>query len=160
MSKRGFIILLSILFVAILSGWFAYEKYWEYRVKEGAKALGYELNEEEVKYWVKRIRSYNRLDGFDEDIDKFLDQDRIDPPPENAFLSIGSSSIRLWKTLEEDMKPLKIINRGFGGAHTKHINRHKDKIVFPYEPKAIVFFCGTNDINGCLLYTSDAADDP
>ena len=46
------------------------------------------------------------------------------------------------------MKPLKIINRGFGGAHTKHINRHKDKIVFPYEPKAIVFFCGTNDING------------
>ena len=148
MSKRGFIILLSILFVAILSGWFAYEKYWEYRVKEGAKALGYELNEEEVKYWVKRIRSYNRLDGFDEDIDKFLDQDRIDPPPENAFLFIGSSSIRLWKTLEEDMKPLKIINRGFGGAHTKHINRHKDKIVFPYEPKAIVFFCGTNDING------------
>ena len=118
MSKRGFIILLSILFVAILSGWFAYEKYWEYRVKEGAKALGYELNEEEVKYWVKRIRSYNRLDGFDEDIDKFLDQDRIDPPPENAFLFIGSSSIRLWKTLEEDMKPLKIINRGFGGAHT------------------------------------------
>ena len=71
MSKRGFIILLSILFVAILSGWFAYEKYWEYRVKEGAKALGYELNEEEVKYWVKRIRSYNRLDGFDEDIEKF-----------------------------------------------------------------------------------------
>ena len=114
MSKRGLIILLSILFVAILSGWFAYEKYWEYRVKEGAKALGYELNEEEVKYWVKRIRSYNRLDGFDEDIDKFLDQDRIDPPPENAFLFIGSSSIRLWKTLEEDMKPLKIINRGFG----------------------------------------------
>ena len=41
-----------------------------------------------------------------------------------------------------------VINRGFGGAHTKHINRHKDKIVFPYKPKAIVFFCGTNDING------------
>ena len=122
MSKRGFIILLSILLIAILSGWFAYEKYWEYRVKEGAKALGYELNEEEVKYWVKRIRSYNRLDGFDEDIDKFLDQDRLDPPPENAFLFIGSSSIRLWKTLEEDMKPLKIINRGFGGAHTKHLS--------------------------------------
>jgi lysophospholipase L1-like esterase len=46
------------------------------------------------------------------------------------------------------MSPLKVINRGFGGAHTKHINRHKDKIVFPYKPKAIVFFCGTNDING------------
>ena len=51
MSKRGFIILLSVLLVAILLGWFTYEKYWEFRVKEGAKALGYELNEEEVKYW-------------------------------------------------------------------------------------------------------------
>ena len=147
MTKRASFYIIGILFILIFGGWFAYEKYWEYRVKEGAKALGYELNDEEVKYWVKRIRSYNRLDGFDEDIDKFLDQDRLDPPPENAFLFIGSSSIRLWKTLEEDMKPLKIINRGFGGAHTKHINRHKDKIVFPYEPKAIVFFCGTNAVS-------------
>ena len=69
-------------------------------------------------------------------------------PPNDGFLFIGSSSIRLWQSLEEDMSPLKVINRGFGGAHTKHINRHKDKIVFPYKPKAIVFFCGTNDING------------
>ena len=53
MSKRGFIILLSILFVAILSGWFAYEKYWEYRVKEGAKALGYELNGKKLNTGLK-----------------------------------------------------------------------------------------------------------
>ena len=50
--------------------------------------------------------------------------------------------------MEEDKNPHKVINRDFGGAHTKHITRHKDKIVFPYKPKAIVFFCGTNDING------------
>lgn len=148
MSKRRFLYIFGFLLIFSLGGWFAYEEYWEYRVKEGAKALGYELNDEEVRYWVKRIRSYNRLDGFDEDIEKFIDQDRISPPPKNEFLFIGSSSIRLWDTLDEDMKPLKVINRGFGGAHTKHINRHKDKIVFPYQPKAIIFFCGTNDING------------
>ena len=148
MSKRRLLYIFGFLLIFSLGGWFAYEEYWEYRVKEGAKALGYELNDEEVRYWVKRIRSYNRLDGFDEDIEKFIDQDRISPPPKNEFLFIGSSSIRLWDTLDEDMKPLKVINRGFGGAHTKHINRHKDKIVFPYQPKAIIFFCGTNDING------------
>lgn len=148
MSKRRFLYIFGFLLIFFLGGWFAYEEYWEYRVKEGAKALGYELNDEEVRYWVKRIRSYNRLDGFDEDIEKFIDQDRISPPPKNEFLFIGSSSIRLWDTLDEDMRPLKVINRGFGGAHTKHINRHKDKIVFPYQPKAIIFFCGTNDING------------
>ena len=148
MSKKAFLYFIFISLIIIFSGWFAYEKYWEYRIKEGAKALGYELNDEEVKYWVKRIRNYNRVDGFDEDIDEFINQDQISPPPKNAFLFIGSSSIRLWKSLKDDMQPLKVINRGFGGAHTKHINRHKYKIVFPYEPKAIIFFCGTNDING------------
>ena len=148
MTKRGAFYLIGILIALVFGGWFLYEEYWKYRVKEGAKALGYELNDEEITYWVNRIRSYNRLDGFDEDIDEFVKQDKISPPPKNEFLFIGSSSIRLWKSLEEDMKPLKVINRGFGGAHTKHINHHKNKIVFAYEPKAIVFFCGTNDING------------
>ena len=148
MSKRGYLISASILLLLAFGTWFAYEKYWEYRVKEGAKAFGYELTDEEVKYWVKRIRSYNKLDGFDEDIENFVASDKISPPPKNEFLFIGSSSIRLWSTLQTDMSPLKVINRGFGGAHTKHINRHIEKIVFPYEPKAIVFFCGTNDING------------
>ena len=148
MTKRASILLIGILLFLIFGGWFAYEKYWEYRVKEGAKALGYKLNDQEVKYWVKRIRSYNKLDGFDEDIQEFVAQDKVTMPPNDGFLFIGSSSIRLWQSLEEDMSPLKVINRGFGGAHTKHINRHKDKIVFPYKPKAIVFFCGTNDING------------
>jgi lysophospholipase L1-like esterase len=148
MTKRASIYLIGILLIIILSGWFAYEKYWEYRVKEGAKAFGYELNDQEVKYWVKRIRSYNKLDGFDEDIEEFVAEDKIAMPPNDGFLFIGSSSIRLWQSLEEDMSPLKVINRGFGGAHTKHINRHKDKIVFPYKPKAIIFFCGSNDING------------
>ena len=41
---------------------------------------------------------------------------------------------------------MNVLNRGFGGAHIKHINRHFDSIVLPYEPKAIIFFCGTNDI--------------
>ena len=50
MTKRASFYLIGILFIFILGGWFAYEKYWEYRIKEGAKALGYELNDDEVKY--------------------------------------------------------------------------------------------------------------
>jgi lysophospholipase L1-like esterase len=44
------------------------------------------------------------------------------------------------------MKPLKVLNRGFGGAHISHVIHHFDDIVRPYSPKAIVFFCGTNDL--------------
>ena len=148
MTKRASYYLIGILFTLILGGWFAYEKYWEYYVIEKAKALGHELNDEELKYWTKNIRSYNSPNRFDADIGQFVQEDKISFPPINQFLFIGSSSIRLWQSLEEDMKPLKVINRGFGGAHIKHINRHLDKIVFPYKPKAIIFFCGSNDING------------
>ena len=148
MTKRASFYLIGILFVLISGGWFAYEKYWEYYVIERAKALGHELNDEELKYWTKNIQSYNSPNRFDADIGQFVQQDKISFPPINQFLFIGSSSIRLWLSLEEDMKPLKVINRGFGGAHIKHINRHLDKIVFPYKPKAIIFFCGSNDING------------
>ena len=151
MTKRAFFYLIGILIFLILGGWFAYEEYRNYRVKQEIKALRYELNDEKVEYWVKNIRSYNAVDRFDADIEKFILQDKISLPPTGEFLFIGSSSIRRWKSLEEDMKPLKVINRGFGGAHTKHINRHIDKIVFPYEPKAIIFFCGSNDINGLNL---------
>ena len=44
------------------------------------------------------------------------------------------------------MHPLEVINRGFGGAHITHVNYHFEEIVLPYQPKGIVFFCGTNDI--------------
>ncbi len=39
MTKRASFYIIGFLFILILGGWFAYEKYWEYRVKEGAKAL-------------------------------------------------------------------------------------------------------------------------
>ena len=148
MTKRVSIYLTGILLILALAGCFIYEKYWEYQVLERAELAGYELDYEELKYWTKNIQSYNALDRFDDDIEQFVQQDKISFPPTNEFLFIGSSSIRLWQSLEEDMKPLKVINRGFGGAHTKHINRHLDKIVLPYKPKAIIFFCGSNDING------------
>ena len=44
------------------------------------------------------------------------------------------------------MKPLEVLNRGFGGAQISHVIYHFEEIIKPYEPKAIVFFCGTNDL--------------
>ena len=117
-------------------------------IRETAKSMGYQLTEEELEMWIERLKSYNSndIEKFDEDINSFVAKDQISPPDKNKFLFIGSSSIRLWKSLQDDMAPLEVINRGFGGAHIKHINRHFESIVLPYEPKAIIFFCGTNDI--------------
>ena len=44
------------------------------------------------------------------------------------------------------MEPLEVLNRGFGGAQISHVIYHFEDIIKPYNPKAIVFFCGTNDL--------------
>ncbi len=78
----------------------------------------------------------------------FEAEDEAEAPPEDALLFVGSSSIRLWDTLKEDMAPMPVIRRGFGGAKLGDCIHYVDRIVTPYTPKALVVFCGTNDIAG------------
>jgi lysophospholipase L1-like esterase len=70
------------------------------------------------------------------------------PPPADAFLFIGSSSIRLWETLAEDMAPMQTIRRGFGGSKLRDAIYYIDRIITPYNPRAVVVFSGSNDIAG------------
>jgi hypothetical protein len=83
-----------------------------------------------------------------QDIDAFQKMDLMLPPPDDAILFVGSSSIRFWSTLEQDMAPFSVIKRGFGGAKLNDVIYYADKIIFAYRPKAIVLFAGTNDITG------------
>jgi len=85
---------------------------------------------------------------WDKDIAAFEAQDTTNPPPKGAILFIGSSSIRLWKTLAEDLPDHKVINRGFGGSQIEDSVHFVDRMVVPYQPKRIVMYAGGNDING------------
>ena len=62
-------------------------------------------------------------------------------------LFFGSSSIRLWKTLEEDMAPLKVVNRGYGGAMMRDLHYNYHTVLADYAPEAFVFYCD-NDLGG------------
>ncbi len=84
---------------------------------------------------------------FADAIAAFLTEDRTNPPPKHAILFIGSSIFRQWKSLKEQMGPLPVFNRAFGGSRTAEILYYMDKIVLPYEPQIIVYYCGSNDIN-------------
>ncbi|SMD43803.1 Lysophospholipase L1 [Aquiflexum balticum DSM 16537] len=59
----------------------------------------------------------------------------------------GSSSIKMWKTLEKDFPNAKIINTGFGGSQTHHLIKYLDQLVLEFEPKKIFIYEGDNDIN-------------
>lgn len=67
-------------------------------------------------------------------------------PPENAVLFVGSSSIVFWRSLADDMAPLAVINRGFGGSQMHELNQFRDRIVTKYKPRAIVIYEGDNDV--------------
>ena len=41
-----------------------------------------------------------------------------------------------------------IINRGFGGSSLTDLIHYADNIIYPYQPKQIVIYCGENDLAG------------
>ena len=85
---------------------------------------------------------------FEEEIDEFRRSDSVSFPKKGSILFVGSSSFRLWKTLETDFAKYSVINRGFGGSSLPDVIRYADQIIFPYEPKQVVIYCGENDIAG------------
>jgi len=85
--------------------------------------------------------------AFENEIRAFEASDKTNPPPKNAILFIGSSSIRMWKTLAQDFPEYRVINRGFGGSQISNSIHFAERIVLPYEPRVIVFYAGGNDLN-------------
>lgn len=81
------------------------------------------------------------------DVEKLAEKAAADPREEIDVVFFGSSSIRLWKGLEEMMAPLSVVNRGYGGATVRDILVNYDKLMAQYRPKAFVIFCD-NDICG------------
>jgi len=84
---------------------------------------------------------------FQADVQRMLDRDKTHPPPRNGILFIGSSIFRLWTGLEEQMAPLPAFNRAFGGSVTQDLLDRADQLVFPYNPRIVVYYCGSNDVN-------------
>lgn len=76
----------------------------------------------------------------------FAEADRLSPPPQNAIVFVGSSSIRRWNTLVEDMAPLTVLNRGFGGSNMRDAVHHIQQAVLQYQPRAVVLYEGDNDL--------------
>jgi lysophospholipase L1-like esterase len=83
--------------------------------------------------WESSIRAFER-------------QDKVHPVPAGVIVFTGSSSIAYWSSLADDMKPLAVINRGFGGSEYTDINHYADRVVIAYHPVAVVVYAGDNDL--------------
>lgn len=82
--------------------------------------------------WEPAIRAFER-------------EDRTARPPAHAIVFVGSSSIVRWD-LAASFPGFTCLNRGFGGSYMEDAARYADRIVVPYEPRAVVVYAGDNDI--------------
>lgn len=96
---------------------------------------------------VSKVSDMKWITRFDDQIQILEEKAAADPFTEVDVVFFGSSSIRLWKGLEEMMSPLSVVNRGYGGATLRDIHYNYKSIMGRYTPKAFVIFCD-NDIAG------------
>lgn len=80
-------------------------------------------------------------------ITAFTRADRASPPPPGGIIFIGSSTIRLWRTLPDDFRGLGVIGRGFGGSQLPDSTFYAHKLVAPHRPRQVVLFAGSNDLS-------------
>ena len=140
---RRFYFLLIVLFLSACSSEI---KEIETRIENRLAKTNTSISFFQLKRDAYYIYQWNKDETFRDEINEFKRLDNENFPEKGKILFTGSSSIRFWDSLEEDMEPLEVLNRGFGGAQISHVIHHFEDIVKPYNPKAIVFFCGTNDL--------------
>ena len=83
---------------------------------------------------------------WEETMQRFEQQDLLDPPPEGAILLTGSSSIARWNDqAAAALAPLTVIPRGFGRSVMGDVLYHLERVALKYKPRAILIYEGDND---------------
>jgi len=108
----------------------------------------------ENRYFFLLLLLFGSLSGFCQEmqfpfadaIRRFKENDKTNPPPQYAILFAGSSSFTMWQDVQDYFPGFPILNRGFGGSTLPDQIRYADSIIFPYDPRQIVIYCGENDL--------------
>ncbi len=88
-----------------------------------------------------------KIDRFESSIVAFEKKDAENMPAPDGMVFTGSSSFTKWLSAGEDLAPLPIINRGFGGSTLPEVIYYADRTIFKYNPKTVVIYC-ENDMFG------------
>ena len=105
------------------------------------------------EYWSSPVLAQSQ--DWEPSIRKFEADDKVNPPKAGEIVFTGASSIRRWDTLVEEMKPLEVMNRGFGGSQYSDLNQYAKRIVIAYHPRAVVAYEGDNDLAAGSPKTSE-----
>jgi len=83
---------------------------------------------------------------WENEISAFENADKVSPPGKKPIVFTGSSSIKMWKSIDNDFPGKRVLNRGFGGSQTDAVVFYADRVIMPYKPKQVVIYIGDNDL--------------
>jgi lysophospholipase L1-like esterase len=94
---------------------------------------------------------------WEKTIAEFEAKDKESPPPKDAVLFVGSSTIRLWDTAKS-FPYFATINRGFGGSQMSDAAHFAKRLINVYRPRLVVLYEGDNDLGAKKTPQQVAAD--
>jgi len=73
--------------------------------------------------------------------EKLLQTVKQNPPATGAIICIGSSHMERWKTVTNDLAPLRIYNYGVGGSRmAQAADLYIVNLAIPYKPRAVILY--------------------
>ena len=82
---------------------------------------------------------------------KLLETEKVGKA-DNPVIFYGSSSFRLWESVNDDFRDYNILNLAFGGATIDYCSYYFDRLIKPNKIKSMVFYAGDNDIGQGKYY--------
>lgn len=116
---------------------------------DSVRFVGYiPVKQTDATAWIKR---------YQKDIDRYTKENSELENLDCDVLIFGSSSINMWNTIYDDLAPMKVIRRSYGGAAIRDMLYNYDVIARGYNPKRIVLYVendlgGGNDVSLGKLY--------
>lgn len=81
-------------------------------------------------------------------LEEFAAADKLKKPSGRGVLFVGSSTIRMWKTMVADFREVPIIiNRGYGGSTLEDSSHMVRQLVTQYQPSQVMVYAGENDLH-------------
>ncbi len=84
---------------------------------------------------------------FQSEIDSLRRLQIENPESKRILLFTGSSSIRMWKDVQEYFPDYYVINTGFGGSHMSDLLFYLEDLVLQYHPEQVFIYEGDNDVS-------------
>lgn len=83
---------------------------------------------------------------WEEKIKNYQTRDAEQSAWPGSTLVVGSSSIDMWKSLEQDFADQNVIRRGVSGTKAIDLYNYRHELIEPFNPKRIIIYEGDNEI--------------